>query len=309
MSERFVKSNGEDYAFTKYLMRQGWDRHLARRIGASTGIELEKDIIFVEKKDIDCFDYLSSEEKENLWQLVCEEWCELSVERREEALADEKDETHREMIKIMLFGEDSAEQKMRELAHRMFDMIEKFPKQEGWVQELMSGLKSHRNSHPASSVFGAFEQLNGGDGRAEILKFGGKLWWHTDPSRERNNSFHILKFITKWKWIHQDERLNELENVVREFNGIFCKYELRRLRKQEDKLLDDLHNSKSEQFRNALEINDLRERLHKEQKKCKQLQNLLWTAERPDYTRREHLEKMLLELKSMGEVTDVMCFK
>ena len=309
MSERFVKANGEEYAFIKYLMRQGWDRHLARRIGESTGIELEKDIIFVEKKDIDSFDYLTLEDKETLWQLVCDAWCELSVERREQALGAEKDETHREMIKIMLFGEDSAEKKMRELAHRMFDMVGKFPEQEGWVQELMSGLKSLRNSHPNSSVFGAFEQLNEGGGRAEILKFGGNLWLHTDPSRHRNNYFHILKFITKWKWIHQDERLNELENVVREFNGIFCKYELRTLRKQENKLLDDLHNSKSEQFRNGLEINDLRERLHKEKQKCTELQNLLWTAERPDSTRREHLEKMLLELKSMGEVTDVMCFK
>jgi hypothetical protein len=101
--------------------------------------------------------------------------------------------------------------------------------------------------------------------------------------------------------------LNELENVVREFNGIFCKYELRRLRKQENELLDDIHNSKLEQFRNGSEINDLRERLHKEQKKCEELQNLLWIDEPPDSTRREHLEKMLLELKSMGEVTDVMC--
>lgn len=239
--------------------------------------------------------------------MVCDAWCELSVERREEELDKQVDKQHKEMIKIMLFGEDSAEKKMRELAHRMFDMIEKFPEQEGWVQELMSGLKSLRNSHPASSVFGAFEQLNGGGGRAEILKFGGKLWLHTDPSREKNNSFHILKFITKWKWIHQDERLNELENVVREFNGIFCKYELRRLRKQENELLDDIHNSKLEQFRNGSEINDLRERLHKEQKKCEELQNLLWIDEPPDSTRREHLEKMLLELKSMGEVTDVMC--
>jgi hypothetical protein len=95
---------------------------------------------------------------------------------------------------------------------------------------------------------------------------------------------------------------------VREFNGIFCKYELRTLRKQENKLLDDLHNSKSEQFRSGLEINDLRERLHQEQKKCKELQNLLWTGAPPDSTSREHLEKMLLELKSMGEATDVMCF-
>ncbi len=240
--------------------------------------------------------------------MVCDAWCELSVERREEELDKQVDKQHKEMIKIMLFGEDSAENKVRELAHRMFDMVGKFPEQEGWVQELMSGLKSLRNSQDAtSSVFGVFDQLNGGGDRVEILKFGGKLWLHTDPSREKNNSFHILKFITKWKWIHQDERLNELENVVREFNGIFCKYELRRLRKEENELLNDIHTQKSELWKNALEIKDLRERLHEEQKKCKELQNLLWTAETPDSTRREHLEKMLLELKSMGEVTDVMC--
>jgi hypothetical protein len=63
MSERFVKANGEEYAFIKYLMRQGWDRHLARRIGESTGIELEKDIIFLEKKDIDSFDSLPQTKK------------------------------------------------------------------------------------------------------------------------------------------------------------------------------------------------------------------------------------------------------
>ncbi len=130
--------------------------------------------------------------------MVCDAWCELSVERREEALGDEPDETHREMIKIMLFGEDSAEKKMRELAHRMFDMIGKFSEEKGWVQELMSGLKSLKNSQdPTSSVFGAFKKLNGNGGRVEILEFGGKLWLHTDPSRERNDCFHILKFIKK----------------------------------------------------------------------------------------------------------------
>ena len=60
------------------------------------------------------------------------------------------------------------------------------------------------------------------------------LWLYTDPSREQtgHEDRDIFNLLTKCKGLYVKDRLNELENVLREFNSLYCKYALRKLKEQ-----------------------------------------------------------------------------
>jgi hypothetical protein len=75
--------------------------------------------------------------------------------------------------------------------------------------------------------------------------------------------------------------------------------------KKEDELLDDIHKSSRDLWKNGLELNDLREKLHKEKKKNEELNAILWENNHDSGEKRKsaHLQGLLLELKSMGDVT------
>jgi hypothetical protein len=132
-----LKEDGEEYEFTNFLMRHGWDIEVARKIAVSTGCEEDDDILDIPKMKIDSLEYLTDEQKENLWKLVCDRWRVLSVEKRKEEIVATKHREHKEMILQMLKRDDVREKRLGELILRMFEIIGRLPLNEEWREELI----------------------------------------------------------------------------------------------------------------------------------------------------------------------------
>jgi hypothetical protein len=245
MSNDELNEDGRDFAFTFFLMRHGWDIEVARKIGISTGCEEEDDILHIPKMKIDSLDYLTDEQKENLWKLVCDGWRALSVKKRKEELLATVHKEHKEMIMQMLKREDVLEKKLGELILRMFEIIGGLPLNEEWREELIRGL----NLDEDVGVFfrNALQDFKGTSGHDELMRLCRNLWWSTDPSREEDGheGTDIFKLITKCKGLYQEYRLTELENVLLEFNRIYCKYALREL---EDKVMETEYELQTERM-------------------------------------------------------------
>jgi hypothetical protein len=118
----------EDYGSTLYLTRHDWDLDLARRISDDLEIQDEDDILLLPKSIIYRIRYLSLEQKEKLWTLICDAWRELSVEKRtlpklKEEL-DKRDDELRKLKEKLDERDDDVQRERRELSRNILKVDE-----------------------------------------------------------------------------------------------------------------------------------------------------------------------------------------
>jgi hypothetical protein len=300
MSNDELNEDGRDYEFTFFLMRHGWDIEVARKIGISTGCEEEDDILDIPKMKIDSLDYLTDEQKENLWKLVCDRWRALSVEERKKELITTKHREHKEMILQILKRDDVREKRLGELILRMLEIIGDLPLNAEWREELIRGL--NLDEDVAGSVWESVERWKKTSGHVDLMMMCRYLWWSTDPSREEDGheGKDIFNLITKWKGLCKEYRLTELENVLLEFNSIYCKYALLEL---EDKVVEKEYELQTERmtiWKMNEKIGQIRWELKREERNNEnmnaELQRVKLELE-AEKTKNEELERVKLELE------------
>jgi adenine-specific DNA methylase len=102
----------KDYEFTNFLVERGWGRELARKVCKEIGIEKIQLLIYLSRVEIDQLVDLSFKQKEELWNLVCNAWRELTLERRNKELEILHGE-QKIMIEEMLESSDRLEKTKR----------------------------------------------------------------------------------------------------------------------------------------------------------------------------------------------------
>ena len=71
------------YEIITFLMDKGFERSKAERISEELGVEIVKDIPHIGKEDIDELEFLTSEERQLLWEIVSTAFQKLSPVEQE----------------------------------------------------------------------------------------------------------------------------------------------------------------------------------------------------------------------------------
>ena len=318
-NEKVAEEVKGDSEFTKFLIRQGWDEAVARQITVSTGCEEEQDILDLPKTKIDSLEYLSDEQKEKLWKMVCDAWRALSPGMRRHELANTNHKQHKQMIFKMLKRDDVREKRLGALTTRMFEIIKGLPLNEVWAQELKAGLDLDEEAR--GILFEAFEHWEHTSQYDELMKLCRCLWFYTDPSRQQSGHEDpdIFKLITKWKGLHEKYGLNELENVLFEFNSQYCKYALLELDELVLEREGDWHYERRNRFHLTEQLKNTKSELQREERKNlninaelqrEQMKNLNMNAELKSVTwQLQNVTSELKEEKKKNEELNLVIWK
>jgi hypothetical protein len=77
-----MDTDSKDYELVNFLVENGFERDKARKISDDLGSEKRRDLVYNTRKNIDDLEYLSSDEKELLWNIVLDVWDGLPLSER-----------------------------------------------------------------------------------------------------------------------------------------------------------------------------------------------------------------------------------
>ena len=82
MGMEWEERDPKDYELVNFLVENGFKRDIARQISDDLGSEERRDLVYSTRQNIDDLEYLSSEEKELLWNMVLDVWNGLTLSEK-----------------------------------------------------------------------------------------------------------------------------------------------------------------------------------------------------------------------------------